>query len=95
MAKMEVTPGSENIFEALELEEAENLRVRALLMAEITQIWRDSDLLQYEMAERMKQTPARFNDVVKGRIHKCTVDRLLKMLAAVGKQVEVKIHDAA
>ena len=40
-------------------------------------------------------TSARFNDVVKGRIKKCTVDRLLKMLAAIGKHVTMTVSDAA
>ena len=40
-------------------------------------------------------TPARFNDVVKGCIKKCTVDRLVKMLAAIGKHVTMTVSDAA
>ena len=85
MAMMRVTPAGHNVFEALALPDAQNLRLRAELMATITQIWRDSDLRQCEMAKRMHTTPARLNEVIKGRIDKCTVDRLVKMLAALGK----------
>ena len=95
MTTMHVTPAGKNVFEELDLPDAENLRLRAELMAEITQIWRDSGLSQYAMAERMHTTPARLNEVIKGRIEKCTVDRLVKMLAAVGKRISVTISDAA
>ena len=90
-----VTPAGKNMFEELELPDAQNLRLRAELMATITQIWRDSGLRQCEMAKRMHTTPARFNEVIKGRIDKCTVDRLVKMLTALGKQISLTINDAA
>lgn len=94
MTMMRVTPAEHNVFEALELPDAQNLRLRAELMATITQIWRDSGLRQCEMAKRMHTTPARLNEVIKGRIDKCTVDRLVKMLAALGKQISLTINDA-
>ena len=43
----------------------------------------------------MHTTPARLNEVIKGRIDKCAVDRLSKMLAALGKQIGLTINDAA
>ena len=33
-------------------------------------------------------------EVIKGRIDKCTLDRLVRMLAAPGKQVSLPINDA-
>ena len=95
MTMMRVTPAGKNMFEELELPDAQNLRLRAELMATITQIWRDSGLRQCEMAKRMHTTPARLNEVIKGRIDKCTVDRLVKILAALGKQISLTINDAA
>ena len=94
MTTRHVTPAGKNVFEELDLPNAQNLRLRAELMAVITQIWRDSGLRQYEMAQRMHTTPARLNEVIKGQIDKCTLDRLIRMLAAIGKHVSMTINDA-
>ena len=42
----------------------------------------------------MHTTPARLHEVIKGRIDKCTVDRLVKMLAALGKHVSLTIKES-
>ena len=42
----------------------------------------------------MRTTPARLNEVIKGRIDKGAVDRLVKMLVALGKQISLTINDA-
>jgi len=54
-----------------------------------------SNLTQAEVAKRMHTTQPRLNDVLKGKIEKCTIDRLVNMLAAVGRQVSLRVSDAA
>jgi predicted XRE-type DNA-binding protein len=95
MSKRQITKADANIFEELGLPDAENLKVRAQLMAQITQIWRDSGLRQYEMAERMEVNGPRFSDVVNGKIEKCSVERLINMLGAIGLHVSVIVDEAA
>lgn len=86
-----VTPANGNIFKDLDLPEAENLKLRAELMAEIRKYVEESGSTQADAAKALKTTQPRLNDVIKGRIEKCTIDRLVNMLAQVGKQVEIAI----
>ena len=37
----------------------------------------------------------RLNNVLKGKIEKCTIDRLVQMLAEVGWYVSIKVSKAA
>jgi len=74
---------------------AQNLRLRAALMMKIAEYVKQSDLTQAEAARRLGTTQPRLNDVIKGRIEKCTVDRLVNMLSQAGFKVDLEIHRAA
>ena len=87
------TPTDLNIFADLELPDAGSLRVKAILMAEITRIWRESELDQKVMAKRMGAAPACFSDIVKGRIGECSIETMIDMLSAVDKRVALTICD--
>jgi predicted XRE-type DNA-binding protein len=93
VANGHVTPADANIFADLGLPDAESLRVKAILMVEITRIWRESGLDQDKMAKRLGTTPARFSDIVKGRIAKCSITRMIDMLSAIDKHVALTIND--
>ncbi len=93
MSKM--TPSSGNVFKDLGLKDADNLRLRSQLMIEIRRYVEENGLTQKEAAKNMGTTQPRLNDVVKGRIEKCTIDRLVNMLAAVGRHVSVRVNKAA
>ncbi|WP_202946517.1 XRE family transcriptional regulator [Methylophaga frappieri] len=43
----------------------------------------------------MGTTQPRLSDAMKGKIEKCTVDRLVNMLAAIGNTVNINISYAA
>lgn len=86
-----VTHANGNIFKDLGLPESENLKLRAELMVEIRKYVKESGLTQAEAAITLKTTQPRLNDIIKGRIEKCTLDRLVNMLAEVGKHVEIAI----
>lgn len=90
-----VTKVSINVFADLGCEDAENLKLRAQLMAEISRYVQESGLTQAEVAEQMKTTQPRLNDVLRGRIGKCTIDRLVNMLSMVGRHVSLRIEQAA
>lgn len=87
----------QNVWDAIEPDsiEAENLKLRSMLMMEIDRYVKESGLTQAEVAKLMKTTQPRLNDVLQGKIEKCTIDRLVNMLAAVGRQVSIHISDAA
>lgn len=64
-------------------------------MMEVSTYVKHTGLTQSKAAEKLGTTQPRLNDVLKGRIEKCTVDRLVNMLAAVGYKVNLKISHAA
>ena len=74
---------------------AQNLRLRSALMMKIAEYVEQSGLTQAEAARRLGTTQPRLNDVIKGRIEKCTVDRLINMLSRAGFKVDLEVHRAA
>jgi predicted XRE-type DNA-binding protein len=91
------TQAFDSVWDALEddLAERANLKLRSALMIEISEYYRKSGLTQKEAAKRLGTTQPRLNDVLKGRIEKCTVDRLVNMLASVGYKLDLKVSHAA
>lgn len=86
-----------NVWDAIEDDPviAANLKLRSKVMMEISEFFRKSGLTQKEAAKKLGTTQPRLNDVLKGRIEKCTVDRLVNMLASVGYKVDLIVSDAA
>ena len=87
----------DSVWDALEDDDslAENLKLRSRLMMAIAEYVAESGLTQTEAARKLGTTQPRLNDVIKGRIDKCTVDRLVNMLSQAGFRVDMKIHHAA
>lgn len=87
----------ESVWGALEddVSLAENLKLRSALMMAIAAYVEESGLTQTDAARKLGTTQPRLNDVIKGRIDKCTVDRLVNMLSQAGFRVDMKIHRAA
>jgi predicted XRE-type DNA-binding protein len=92
---IEITESSGNVFEDLKLPDAENLKLRSQLMIEIELYIKEHHLTQAEAAKRMHTTQPRINDIVQGRIEKCTIDRLVNMLSAVDRHVSLSVDKAA
>jgi predicted XRE-type DNA-binding protein len=90
-----ITPAGANIFEELGLPDAENLKLRAQLMMEVRRYVDESGLTQVAAAQAMKTTQPRLNNILKGKIQKCTIDRLVQILAEVGWHVSIKVSKAA
>jgi predicted XRE-type DNA-binding protein len=72
-----------------------SLRLRSQLMMEVSEFVRRSGMTQAKAAVALGTTQPRLNDVLKGKIEKCSVDRLVQMLAAVGYTVKLNICHAA
>lgn len=87
----------ESVWDALEdsPSTAANLQLRSALMMQVANYVEESGLTQAEAARKLGTTQPRLNDVIKGRIEKCTVDRLVNMLASVGYKVDIIISHAA
>ncbi len=87
----------QSIWDALEEDAviAANLKLRSMLMIEISEYLRQSGLTQKEAAKKLRTTRPKLNDVLKGHIDKCTLDRLINMLASVGYKVDFSVYRAA
>lgn len=95
MTTNHVTPSGGNIFADLNIPDAENEKLRLILLAEI-RAWVDgSGLTQTEAASAMGIKQPTLNDAIKGRYEKFTIDRLVRMLACVGKRISLTITDEA
>ena len=89
------TQAAGNIFADLHLQDAENLKLRAVLMQEVKRYVEGSGLTQTEAARILGTTQPRLNDILKGDIEKCTIDRLVNMLAAVDVHISLLVDRAA
>ncbi len=86
-----------SVWDAIEddLVQSANLKLRSQLMIEISEYVKYVGLTQAKAAKKMGTTQPRLNDVLKGKIEKCTVDRLVNMLTAAGCKVRLNISHAA
>ncbi len=86
-----------NIFRDLgfKAEEAENLKLRAMLMVELEKHIREKGLTQKKAAERLGVTQPRISDLMRGKIDLFSVDTLISMLTHAGLKVDVKVSRSA
>ena len=88
-----ITPSTGNVFEDLGFpkEETENLRVRSALMATIRTILEEDGLTQAQAAELFGVTQPRVSDLVRGKVELFSIDSLVNMVAASGRQIDISI----
>jgi predicted XRE-type DNA-binding protein len=86
-----------NIFRDLgfKAEEAENLKLRAMLMVELEKHIREKRLTQKRAAERLGVTQPRISDLMRGKINLFSLDTLITMLTQAGLKVDVKVSRPA
>ena len=95
MADEEIVRSSGNIYADLGFEDPQSMLLRARLAMEISKIIKTEGWSQREAAARMHTTQPKINDTVRGRIGSMSIDRLVDMLAAAGRQVEIRVNRAA
>jgi predicted XRE-type DNA-binding protein len=96
MAVEHVTPPDGNVFEDLGFspQEAENLKIRAVLMDAVEELIESRGLTQQRAAELLGTTQPRVSDLIRGKINEFTIDSLVKMLSHAGVRVEVQVSEA-
>ena len=89
---MTISKGYRNVFEALEDDPAmaQNLKIRSELMITLRQYIEEAGLDQKGAAEVFGVYQPRISDLMRGKIDKFTIDKLVNMLARVGKTVKMK-----
>jgi predicted XRE-type DNA-binding protein len=80
---------TENVFKDLGFseDEAENLKIRADLMIELTQLIEAQELTQIAAARLLGVTQPRISDLTRGKIDRFSVDSLIEMLGRAGASV--------
>ena len=92
-----MTVSSDNVFHDLGFAEpeAQNLLLRADLVAHIRKVINKLGITQAEAAQRASVSQPRMNDLVKGRTHKFTLDALVNVAAQLGYTVKLSVKKAA
>ncbi len=85
------TLAGRNIFADLGVPDAENEKLRLVLLASLREWFKGSGMTQQEAAISMGIKLPVLNDALNGRFQKFTIDRLVRMLASVGLHVNVTI----
>jgi predicted XRE-type DNA-binding protein len=71
-----------------------NMKARAELMRALQALLRQAGWTQVEAARRCGITQPRMNDLLRGRLSKFSLDALVNIAAAFGRQVRIEL-DAA
>ncbi|HET6232797.1 MAG TPA: XRE family transcriptional regulator [Longimicrobiaceae bacterium] len=87
------TPAGGNVFADIGFSEAEaeNLKIRSLLMMQIEKLIETRGLKQAEAAELFGVTQPRISELTRGRIGQFSIDALVNMLSHAGFHVEVNV----
>ena len=83
----------DSVWEALGYgpEEAANLAARSSLMMQIEQIIKSAGWKQAEAAKRCGVSQPRLNDLMRGKLHKFSVDSLVNMAGALGRRIDFQL----
>ena len=84
----------EDIFEALGLEDAAELRAQTLLGVEVCKRIRAIKATQKEVAARLGITQPQVSELKRGKFDRFSSDRLIALLGAMGCDVELRVTPA-
>ena len=90
---VEITKGSDNIFEDLGFvgEEANVLKIKADLMIELEKAIKKLKLSQVKAAKVLGIARPRLNRMMNGRLHGVTIDKMVDMISRTGRTVSVTV----
>lgn len=81
--------GSGNVFADLGFKDADELFAKANLACEIFRIMKYRGLTQQQTAKLLGTSQAKVSDIVRGKLDAFTIDRLMKMLMAMDRDVQI------
>jgi predicted XRE-type DNA-binding protein len=86
-----------SVWDALEdtPQEAENLRLRSVLMMALKDHLTQAGLSQAQAAKLLGVTQPRVSDLLRGKIHLFSLDTLVNMAASAGLHIELHLCHAA
>ncbi len=74
-------------------EEAENMKLRSVLMTALKQHIHRTGMSQAQAAKLLGVTQPRVSDLMRGKINLFALDALVNMVTAAGLQVEIRVLD--
>lgn len=86
-----IVKADDNIFEALEVANSGYEKIRLELMLTIRKWFKHSGLSQQEAAKLLNCTQPQISAVLNTKYEEFTIDRLVKMVACMGKSVEIRV----
>ena len=89
-----VAQGSGNVFADLGLGEPEEELTKAQLASSIRQVVKAQRLTQVEAAKLMGIDQPKVSAVINGRLANFSSDRLMRLLTALGRDVEITVRPA-
>lgn len=91
--KIQVTKGSDNVFEDLGFSatEAMNLKIRTDLMIELRSFILEKGWTQLEAAQFFNETQPRISNLMNLDITRFSVDKLLNMVAKANMKIKLEI----
>lgn len=90
---IEIVAGSGNVFADLGLEDAEELRLRVDILFQIRKIVTDGKYKQAKVADMLGIKQPHVSELMNGRLTRFSLERLLKFLTVLGKDVEIVVRD--
>lgn len=93
MTEQEIS--SDNLYADFGYEEPENMMIRAQLAMAIDVVIQEEGWSRKEAAERLRVTEARLSKILNGKLREISVDKLINMLAATGRHLEIRVGHAA
>jgi len=91
--KIPVTPSSGNVFADIGLPEAEEELTKAQLASHIRYVVKRRRLTQLAAAKLMKIDQPKVSALLNGGLANFSSDRLMRLLTALGQDVEITIRD--
>lgn len=91
---IEVTVGSGNVFGDLGFDQPEEELAKAKLAAHIWKIVNDRKLTQTTAGKIMGLDQPKVSALLNGRLANFSSDRLMRFIAALGKDVDIVVRDA-
>jgi predicted XRE-type DNA-binding protein len=94
-AEIAVTVGSGNVFADLRIAESEEELAKAQLASHIRRVVEERGLTQAAAAELMGVDQPKVSALLNGRLTHFSSDRLLRLLVALGQDIEITIKAAS
>jgi predicted XRE-type DNA-binding protein len=91
-AKIEVTESSGNIFADLGLPDSEEMLVKSKIVVELHRAIKSRKLTQTAAAKVIGIAQPDLSNVLRGRFRGYSTDRLMRMLVAFGRDIDIVVH---